>query len=112
LKTTGAERRQHPRINVRHMEIPVDLCVEGWENAAPGILMDVSRSGLCILSFKRIPPMKNLRLRLDLDALQTGDIAARVVWVKQHENTFRIGLQFTAITARDYLHIMGLLRCS
>lgn len=104
-KYTGPERRKYKRLNVFHLSTLVEIKTTPNDTLATGILLDISAGGIGILSFKEIPVGTIINLKLSLHNLETDNIKAKVVWTKENNKTYRIGIQFIEISKKDFEQI-------
>ncbi len=104
-KYTGPQRRKYKRLKVFHLAVPIQLQIDERNLAIPGILLDISAGGIGILCFKEIPINTIVNLQIALHHIKTDTIKAKVVWVKQMDNTYRMGLQFIEISKKDFEQI-------
>lgn len=104
-RDAGIERRKYKRLNVYHLLAPVEIKISNNNMSTAGILLDISPGGIGILSFKEIPVDHIIELSIDLHNIKTHKIKAKVVWIKQQEKTYRIGLQFINISEEDFSRI-------
>ncbi|MCX7716171.1 MAG: PilZ domain-containing protein [Endomicrobia bacterium] len=100
-KYTGPERRKYKRLNVYHLDVPIQIKTNDENLFLPGILLDISAGGVGILCFKDIPLGTRVRLSIALHNIRTGVITAKVIWVKKQDKTYRIGFQFIDISKKD-----------
>lgn len=101
-KYTGPERRKYKRLKVFHLAVPIQIQTDVEDLTIPGILLDISAGGIGILCFKEIPLNTIVNLQIVLHHIRTDNIKAKVVWVKQVDNTYRIGFQFIEISKKDF----------
>ncbi len=95
------EKRKNKRLDAFHLDLPVEIKLNNENSAVPGILLDISTQSIGLLSFKEIKPDTILSFSLNLQNVKTGNIKARVIWVKEMGNTYRLGLEFIDISQND-----------
>ncbi|MCS7150967.1 MAG: PilZ domain-containing protein [Endomicrobia bacterium] len=100
-KYPGPKRRKYKRLNVYHLGVPIQIKYNNDDILIPGILLNLSSGGLGILVFKKIDVGTRVNIKISLHNLFTNNIKAKVVWIKEHENTYSMGLEFIKITKRD-----------
>lgn len=100
-KYSGPERRRYKRLNIYHLGIPVQIKYNNEDILIPGILLDISAGGIGILTFKKIEPGTTVNFSISLHNFLITDVKAKVIWVKEYKNTYRMGLEFTKISNKD-----------
>lgn len=95
------DRRKGSRLNVLHLSLPVDIKINNSQQIFPGVLLDISPNSVGLLSFKEIKPDTTLNLSLNLHNIKTGLIKAKVIWVKEVRETYRLGVEFIEISEED-----------
>jgi c-di-GMP-binding flagellar brake protein YcgR len=103
------EKRKCKRFNVFHLDLPVEIKLENENLTVPGILLDISTTNIGLLSFKEIKPNTILSFSLNLHNIKTGSIKAKVIWVKEMGNTYRLGLEFIDISQNDIKNISNFI---
>ncbi len=93
------ERRRHPRMPViSNLIEPVNLrytTPEGKEVSLVAILADLSASGMRMISFLGAPLADHFSISLQLPGTGKIEVEARLAWVKERENVYTIGIEFT-----------------
>lgn len=101
MKKDFSEKRKHRRMPVLSNLIePVNLSYktpDGKETFLVAILADLSASGMRMISFLGAPLAENFSITLQLPGTEKMDIKARMAWVKQKENVYTVGIEFTQI---------------
>ncbi|MFN3551334.1 MAG: PilZ domain-containing protein [Endomicrobiia bacterium] len=97
----GLERRETRRLNILHLSLPVEIKIDNTQQVLPGILLDISPYNVGLLTFKEMDPDTMLELSLSLHNIKTGLIKAKVVWVKEIQKTYRLGVKFIEISDED-----------
>jgi len=99
MKKNFSEKRKHRRMPViSNLIEPVNLSYktpDGKETSLVAILADLSASGMRMISFLGAPLANTFSISLQLPGLHKMDIQARMAWVKQKENVYTIGIEFT-----------------
>lgn len=90
------EKRQYGRFPLPLIK-PIKIHIGSLKEEVAAIMVNISAGGLGLLSFIHIPLNTNLILGLNFKGLKIKKIRSKVVWVKQKENTFQIGIKFTSI---------------
>ena len=72
---------------------------DGKETSLVAILADLSASGMRMISFLGAPLADTFSISLQLPGMEKMEIKARMAWVKQKENVYTIGIEFTNIAA-------------
>lgn len=108
-KRQVVEKREGKRFNVFHLDLPVEIKLENENLTVPGILLDISTTNIGLLSFKEIKPNTILSFSLNLHNIKTGSIKAKVIWVKEMGNTYRLGLEFIDISQNDIKNISNFI---
>ncbi len=70
---------------------------DGKETSLVAILADLSASGMRMISFLGAPMAEKFSISLQLPGMQKMEISARMAWVKQKENVYTVGIEFTNI---------------
>ena len=101
MKKNFSEKRKHRRMPViSNLIEPVNLSYktpEGKETTLVAILADLSASGMRMISFLGAPLANTFSISLQLPGLNKMEIQARMAWVKQKENVYTVGIEFTDI---------------
>ena len=96
-----SEKRKNRRMPViSNLIEPVNLTYrtkEGKDTALVAILADLSASGMRMISFLGAPMADTFSISLQLPGMDRMEIQARMAWVKQKENVYTIGIEFTNI---------------
>ena len=100
-KKNFSEKRRHPRMPViSNLIEPVNLFYktqDGKETSLVAILADLSASGMRMISFLGAPLADHFSISLQLPGTDKMEIDAKLAWVKQRENVYTIGIEFTKI---------------
>ena len=100
-KKNFCEKRRHPRMPViSNLIEPVNLFYktqDGKETSLVAILADLSASGMRMISFLGAPLADRFSISLQLPGTDKMEIDAKLAWVKQRENVYTIGIEFTKI---------------
>ena len=103
-KNASPERRRHPRMPViSNLIEPVNLHYktdEGKEVSLVAILADLSASGMRMISFLGAPLADHFSISLQLPGTEKMEVEARLAWVKERENVYTIGIEFTKMAAK------------
>lgn len=98
-KKNFSEKRKHRRMPVLSNLIePVNLFYktqDGKETTLVAILADLSASGMRMISFLGAPMADHFSISLQLPGMERMEIGARMAWVKQKENVYTVGIEFT-----------------
>ena len=107
------ERRKHARLPVLHeIDEPIQIAIDG-QKSVPGILVDLSASGMSLLTFTLVPVGSNINLSINLPGLKTKELKGRVVWTIEKGDMWRMGLAFGSIESSDFRHINKMaIECS
>lgn len=96
---TFSEKRKHRRMPViSNLIEPINLfykTADGKETSLVAILADLSASGMRMISFLGAPMADQFSISLQLPGQERMEIAARMAWVKQKENVYTVGIEFT-----------------
>lgn len=99
------EKRRHPRMSViSNLIEPVNLhyrTQDGKETSLVAILADLSASGMRMISFLGAPMADRFSISLQLPGTDKMEVEARMAWVKQRENVYTIGIEFTKMDPKD-----------
>ncbi len=104
-KNNRGERRKYKRIKILYLSLPIELKINNIKEKISGLISDISPKGLGILSFKRINEGSIIDLKLYLKNLKTNNIVSKVVWTKQENENFKIGLEYINISPKDFFNI-------
>ena len=100
-KKNFSEKRKHRRMPViSNLIEPINLFYktqDGKETSLVAILADLSASGMRMISFLGAPMAEKFSISLQLPGMQKMEISARMAWVKQKENVYTVGIEFTNI---------------
>ena len=103
-KKVKNERRRHPRMPViSNLIEPVNLHYktdDGKETSLVAILADLSASGMRMISFLGAPLADHFSISLQLPGTEKMEVQARLAWVKQRENVYTIGIEFTKMAPK------------
>ena len=98
-KKNFSEKRKRRRMPVLSNLIePVNLFYktqDGKETTLVAILADLSASGMRMISFLGAPMADHFSISLQLPGMERMEIGARMAWVKQKENVYTVGIEFT-----------------
>jgi hypothetical protein len=101
------EKRKHTRLPVLHeMDEPIRIATQ--KESVPGILVDLSASGMAILTFASLNIGAELNLSIDIPGLKTQPLKGKVVWANAKGEMWRIGIAFLHIDQADFRHINNL----
>ncbi len=100
---SGEERRKAERLNER-CRVAFRRIRQGGgdEKRIAGETLNLSASGLCVVSPEAVPPDSQIALEMALEGLE-GPVMAigRVVWCDQERGAFRLGICFTWLREQD-----------
>lgn len=111
----GVERRDKKRFGVKGSTVQHRSAgVLGWfENFSPRyLILNMSESGLHFITKNELKEGAVLALRIQAPPLEEPIGArARVIWCRKssEHNAFRVGMQFTALSADERLRLKGVL---
>jgi len=74
---------------------------DGKETSLVAILADLSASGMRMISFLGAPMADRFSISLQLPGTHKMEVEARMAWVKQRENVYTIGIEFTKMDPKD-----------
>ena len=74
---------------------------DGKETSLVAILADLSASGMRMISFLGAPLADRFSISLQLPGTDKMEVEARLAWVKQRENVYTIGIEFTKMADKD-----------
>lgn len=101
MKKNFSEKRKNRRMPViSNLIEPVNLSYttpDGKETILVAILADLSATGMRMISFLGAPLAETFSISLQLPGMERMEIKARMAWVKQKENVYTVGIQFTNI---------------
>jgi len=107
--TLLAERRRFPRFPVC---LPVDYYRINELRRRAGVVADISKMGLLVLSVYRLMIGTELRITLLFPLgyeFTSLDVVAKVMWKARHEggdwSGYKYGLKFTRISEKDQLKL-------
>jgi len=110
MKKNFSEKRRHPRMPViSNLIEPVNLhykTEDGKEMSLVAILADLSASGMRMISFLGAPLADHFSISLQLPGTDKIEVEAHLAWVKQRENVFTIGIEFTKM-AEKYVKLIS-----
>jgi len=90
---------------------PVNLLyktADGKETSLVAILADLSATGMRMISFLGAPLADTFSISLQLPGMEKMEIKARMAWVKQKENVYTVGIQFTDIKPENAAKISAM----
>ena len=98
------EKRRHRRLPVLHeIDEPIQVALDG--KIVPGVLVDLSASGMALLTYASVPVGSEIALSINLPGLKTKPLKGRVVWSLSKGEMWRIGISFSHIDPTDFRHI-------
>jgi hypothetical protein len=101
---TTHEKRKHNRLPVLHeMDEPIHIVIN--KDEVPGILVDLSASGMALLTFASIPVGTEVNLTINVPGLKTHQLTGKIVWTLSKGEMWRIGIIFSKIDPADFKHI-------
>jgi len=104
MKRVKNERRRNPRMPViSNLIEPVNLRYktdDGKETTLVAILADLSAGGMRMISFLGAPLADHFSISLQLPGTEKIEVQARLAWVKQRENVYTIGIEFTKMAEK------------
>lgn len=104
-KKNFSEKRKHRRMPViSNLIEPVNLFYktqDGKETSLVAILADLSASGMRMISFLGAPLAERFSISLQLPGMERMEISARMAWVKQKENVYTVGIEFTDMNPQN-----------
>lgn len=84
----------HERAYIRHpADIPLEVCPETQQSAAPGELRNLSRGGLAFAAQYPYPPGSDVRLVIRC-CPNTMEVRGQVVWCEAREAGYEVGIAF------------------
>ncbi len=99
----GEERRRAERLEQR-CKVSFRRIRQGTsdEKRVAGETLNLSASGVCLVSPEAIPPESQIALEMALEGLE-GPVMAigRVVWCDQERGSYRLGICFTWLREQD-----------
>jgi hypothetical protein len=99
---TGVENRKHPRFPVIYdVGQPVIISLDTTE-IVPGVIIDLSASGMALLSYVNIEVGTDLKFAIDITGLQTATITGKIVRSFAKGEMFLLAISFTGITSKDF----------
>ena len=106
------EKRKNRRMPViSNLIEPVNLLyktADGKETSLVAILADLSATGMRMISFLGAPLADTFSISLQLPGMEKMEIKARMAWVKQKENVYTVGIQFTDIKPENAAKISAM----
>jgi len=107
------ERRKHARLPVLHeIDKPIQVALDS-QKSVPGVLVDLSASGMSLLTYALVPVGSEINLAIDLPGLKTHPLKGRVVWTIQKGEMWRMGIAFNSIDPVDFRRINKMaIECS
>ena len=90
---------------------PVNLLyktADGKETSLVAILADLSATGMRMISFLGAPLADTFSISLQLPGMEKMEIKARMAWVKQKENVYTVGIQFTDMNPENAAKISAM----
>ena len=98
---SSQEKRKHNRLPVLHeMDEPIHIAMGNKD--VPGILVDLSASGMALLTFASVPVGTEIELSIDVPGLKTQPLNGKVVWTLAKGEMWRIGISFVKIDPTDF----------
>ena len=97
------DRRQAERIPERFRVAFREISKEGADpKTTAGETLNLSASGLCLVSPESLEPDTHVALELSLEGLDEAVVAiGRVVWCDPDQDAFRLGICFTWLREED-----------
>ena len=106
------EKRKNRRMPViSNLIEPVNLLyktADGKETSLVAILADLSATGMRMISFLGAPLADTFSISLQLPGMEKMEIKARMAWVKQKENVYTVGIQFTDMNPENAAKISAM----
>ncbi|MDD2524215.1 MAG: PilZ domain-containing protein [Endomicrobiia bacterium] len=93
-------RRRHPRLPVIK-DIAREVAISTEKGSFPGIIINLSASGMSLLSYSNIPEKVEVCLALDIPTISTKQIYGKIIRVKSKSIMWEIGILFTEIDTLD-----------
>lgn len=92
------ERRKKKRFSVlEELDIPILIQFEDTDEEVEGILVNLSASGIGIISFNAFPEGKRVNLTLKFEQLEVENLEGDIVWRSNDKDACRMGIKFTRI---------------
>lgn len=103
------ERRKHPRLPL-HLSVAklVDFKVEGLDQTAPAVLVDLSAGGLSMICFALPSMSQHVTFRLNLPGLVNAQLRGRIVHAHRKGETYRVSVAFTEFQ-KEWTHMINKL---
>jgi hypothetical protein len=97
-------RRKEDRFPVLHeIDEPIELAMN--KEIVPGVLVDLSATGMCILTFATIAIGTDISMTVNLPGFKSKPMAGKVVWSINKGEMVRTGIAFNSIDPIDFRHI-------
>ena len=91
----------------RHQRLPVikdvsrEITISVEKDFFPGVILNLSSSGMLLLAYSNIPENTEVCLALDLPSLDIKQVFGKVIRTKQKSIMWELGIQFTQINTLD-----------
>ena len=97
-------RRKEDRFPVLHeIDEPIELSFNN--EIVPGVLVDLSATGMCILTLATIAIGTSISMTVNLPGFKSKPMSGKVVWTIKKGEMFRTGIAFNSIDPIDFRHI-------
>ncbi len=93
-------RRRHQRLPVIK-DVSREITISVEKDFFPGVILNLSSSGMLLLAYSNIPENTEVCLALDLPSLDIKQVFGKVIRTKQKSIMWELGIQFTEINTLD-----------
>jgi len=93
-------RRRHQRLPVIK-DVSREITISVEKDFFPGVILNLSSSGMLLLAYSNIPENTEVCLALDLPSLDIKQVFGKVIRTKQKSIMWELGIQFTQINTLD-----------
>lgn len=92
------ERRKKQRFSVlKELDIPILIQLQDKDEEVEGVLLNISASGIGLISFAPIPEGKKVKLSLKFNQLEAENLEGSIIWKSDEKNGCRMGIKFIKI---------------
>ena len=93
-------RRRHPRLPVIK-DIAREVAISTEKGSFPGIIINLSATGMLLLAYSHIPEKIEVCLALDIPTISTKQIYGKIIRTKQKSIMWELAIHFTEIDTLD-----------
>jgi c-di-GMP-binding flagellar brake protein YcgR len=79
---------------------PIKIHLSSLKKETWGIIGNISLGGMGLLTFVEVPVDTKLNLQFDLNNFKIDNLPGEVIWTKEEEGTYQIGIRFTHLNSK------------